>query len=172
MVIQGRELKGHPDRHIFFGEDFQSLAVKKLGRSLYSGRPVPSLCEWRAIQSQFIWCAGLSCLSRSSNNQLHKRDRLTGPEGLDPRPPKCGLAPFLSSRSVGNHYVNTQPDLIFIFFSAARKPHSLRPHVRHADQARSGSACRATSACGVLAPPSSRGRPGERRSRAASPSTA
>ena len=84
VVIQGRELKGHSDSHIF-GDVSQSLAAKKLGRSLFSGRPGPSLWEWRAIQSQFIWCAGLSCLPRSSNNQLHKRDGPTRPEGPDHR---------------------------------------------------------------------------------------
>jgi hypothetical protein len=100
VIIQGRELTGHPDRHIF-GEDSQSLAPKKLGRSLYSGRPVPSLCEWRAIQSQFIWCAGLSCLFRSSTNQLHKRDRPTRPEGPDHRSTPRNVAWHLFFRPLG-----------------------------------------------------------------------
>ena len=78
VVIQGRELKRHPDSHNF-GEVSQSLAAKKLGRFLFSGRPGPSLCEWRAIQSQFISCAALSCLSRSSTqtNKIDQRTRRT-----------------------------------------------------------------------------------------------
>ena len=36
------------------------------------------LCEGRAIQRQSIWCAGLSCLSRSSNqtNKTDQRDQM------------------------------------------------------------------------------------------------
>ena len=34
-----------------------------------------ALCEGRAIQRQSIWCAGLSCLSRSLN-QTNKRDQI------------------------------------------------------------------------------------------------
>jgi hypothetical protein len=160
------------DSHIF-GEVSQSLAAKKLGRSLFSGRPGPSLCEWKAIQSQFIWCAGLSCLSLSSNNQLHKRDRPTRPEGPDHQAAPRNVAWHLffpADRWEITTSILSQT--FFFYFPQLRGPRSLRPRVRHADQTQPGLAHRTTSAYGVLVPPSSLGRPGERRSRAASPSTA
>jgi hypothetical protein len=39
---------------------------------------VGALCEWRAIQRQSIWCAGLSRLSGSSNqtNEIDEGDQM------------------------------------------------------------------------------------------------
>jgi hypothetical protein len=44
---------------------------------------VGALCERRVMESQSIWCAGLSCLSRSSN-QANRKDQ------MDKIPPRAG----------------------------------------------------------------------------------
>src|SRR5437016_5591151 len=86
VVRQGRELKGQPDSH-FFGKGSQSLTAKKLGCSIFSGRPGPSLCEWGAIQSQsnwFIWFISfISCSQPDKPKKPNKPDEPTEP---DPRP--------------------------------------------------------------------------------------
>ena len=125
MVIQGRELKGHPDNPIF-AEDSESLAAKKLRRSLFSGRPGPSLCEWRASQSQFIRCAGLSCLSRSSNNQIHKRDRPTRPEGPDHRSTPRNVAWHLFFPADRWESTTSILSSTFFFYSAQLRAPSIR----------------------------------------------
>jgi hypothetical protein len=45
---------------------------------LFQGWPGPLRCEGRAIQRQSSWCAGLACLSRSSNqpNEADQRNQM------------------------------------------------------------------------------------------------
>src|SRR5437773_4014496 len=48
--------------------------LQNRGRIHHSVEDVGALCEERAIQRQSIWCAGVSCLSRSSN-QTNESDQ-------------------------------------------------------------------------------------------------
>jgi hypothetical protein len=81
VVIQGRELKGHLDSHIF-GKGSQCLTAKKLGRSTFSGLPGTSLCEWgrfRGSRSRLFGLSGLSSIFRSLNqtNQKNQTDQMS-----------------------------------------------------------------------------------------------
>ena len=55
-----------------------SFRLERSGHSMVSGWTGPSSCEGRVIQKQSIWCAGLACLSRSSNHTIEtdQRDRI------------------------------------------------------------------------------------------------
>ncbi len=53
----------------------RSLNLKNREILLFKGRPGLSLCEGRAIQKQSIWCVGLSCRSRLSNQTAEKNQK-------------------------------------------------------------------------------------------------
>jgi hypothetical protein len=64
---------------------------------------VGALGEGRAIQRQPIWCAGLSCLSRSSN-QINQKDQMDHIDEMNQVPAtrrEMGSSPFSPSDHVG-----------------------------------------------------------------------